>query len=229
MEKRGTKFVLICLFLIGVYILAREAALVSGKNHNRDPGKMILVDAGHGGTDPGMIGVGGLKEKEINLEIANRLKKVLEEKGYYVVMTRKEDKGLYDNDCKNQKVQDLQRRIGLIGKYKPLLCVSIHQNSYQDPEVYGPQVFYYEDSIQGKELAGYIQDALNTCLDVTRPRAPKGNRTYYLLKRSESVLNIVECGFLTNPEEAELLQTSEYQQKVAYAVALGIDKYLKST
>ena len=77
MEKRGTKLVLICLFLIGVYILAREAALVSGKNHNRDPGKMILVDAGHGGTDPGMIGVGGLKEKEINLEIANRLKKVL--------------------------------------------------------------------------------------------------------------------------------------------------------
>ena len=65
---------------------------------------MILVDAGHGGTDPGMIGVGGLKEKEINLEIANRLKKVLEEKGYYVIMTRKEDKGLYDNDCKNQKV-----------------------------------------------------------------------------------------------------------------------------
>ena len=63
MEKRGTKLVLICLFLIGVYILAREAALVSGKNHNRDPGKMILVDAGHGGTDPGMIGVGGLKEK----------------------------------------------------------------------------------------------------------------------------------------------------------------------
>ena len=111
MEKRGTKLVLICLFLIGVYILAREAALVSGKNHNRDPRKMILVDAGHGGTDPGMIGVGGLKEKEINLEIANRLKKVLEEKGYYVIMTRKEDKGLYDNDCKNQKVQDLQRRI----------------------------------------------------------------------------------------------------------------------
>ena len=66
MEKRGTKLVLICLFLIGVYMLAREAALVSGKNHNRDPGKMILVDAGHGGTDPGMIGVGGLKEKEID-------------------------------------------------------------------------------------------------------------------------------------------------------------------
>ena len=109
------------------------------------------------------------------------------------------------------------------------MCVSIHQNSYQDPDVYGPQVFYYEDSIQGKELAGYIQDALNTCLDVTRPRAPKGNRTYYLLKRSESVLNIVECGFLTNPEEAELLQTSEYQQKVAYAVAQGIDNYLKRT
>ena len=106
MEKRGTKLVLICLFLIGVYILAREAALVSGKNHNRDPGKMILVDAGHGGTDPGMIGVGGLKEKEINLEIANRLKKVLEEKGYYVIMTRKEDM-----DCMTRTVKIRKSRI----------------------------------------------------------------------------------------------------------------------
>lgn len=175
-----------------------------------------------------MIGVGGLKEKEINLEIANRLKKVLEEKGYYVIMTRKEDKGLYDKDCKNQKVQDLQRRIRLIGKYKPLLCVSIHQNSYQDPEVYD-----YRCSIMripyrkgaGRLYSGCVK-YLSGC---DKTQDSKGNRTYYLLKRSESVLNIVECGFLTNPEEAELLQTSEYQQKVAYAVALGIDKYLKST
>ena len=107
------------------------------------------------------------------------------------------------------------------------VCVSIHQNSYQDSAVYGPQVFYYEDSLQGKKMAELIQTELNTRLEVKRPREAKGNKTYYLLKRSESVLNIVECGFLTNPQEAELLQTEEYQQKVAEAVAEGICTYLE--
>ena len=105
--------------------------------------------------------------------------------------------------------------------------MSIHQNSYQDSAVYGPQVFYYEDSLQGKKMAELIQTELNTRLEVKRPREAKGNKTYYLLKRSESVLNIVECGFLTNPQEAELLQTEEYQQKVAEAVAEGICTYLE--
>ena len=174
-----------------------------------------------------MIGVGGLEEKGINLQIAVKLKVILEEKGYTVVMTREEDKGLYDEDSRNQKAQDMQRRIAIIKECRPVLCVSIHQNSYQDSEVYGPQVFYYEDSAQGKELAELIQKELNTGLEVARPRVAKGNKTYYLLKRSESVLNIVECGFLTNPKEAELLQTEEYQKKVAEAVAKGIDAYLK--
>ena len=121
----------------------------------------------------------------------------------------------------------MQRRIALIRENSPVLCVSIHQNSYQDPAVYGPQVFYYEDSAQGKTLAELIQTELNTRLEVKRPRSPKGNKTYYLLKRSESVLNIVECGFLTNQEEAGLLQQEEYQQKIAQAVAEGICTYLR--
>lgn len=90
-----------------------------------------------------------------------------------------------------------------------------------------PQVFYYEDSAQGKTLAELIQTELNTRLEVKRPRSPKGNKTYYLLKRSESVLNIVECGFLTNQEEAGFLQQEEYQQKIAQAVAEGICTYLR--
>ena len=190
-----------------------------------DNSKTILVDAGHGGADPGMIGVGGLEEKGINLQIAMKLREILEKKGFTVIMTREEDKGLYDEESRNQKAQDMQRRIALVKECKPVLCISIHQNSYQDSAVYGPQVFYYEDSAQGKSLAELIQEKLNTRLDVKRPRVAKGNKTYYLLKRSESVLNIVECGFLTNPQEAELLQTDEYQLKVADAISEGIDAY----
>ena len=203
------------LMLVCFYILSWEAAETAGRlidvSGNIKADQVILVDAGHGGVDSGMVGIGGLKEKGINLDIAMKLKTILEKKGLAVVMTREEDKGLYENGTKNMKAQDLQNRIEQIRKYEPVLSVSIHQNSYSDPGVKGPQVFYYEDSEGGKELALAIQE----------------NRTYYLLKRSPGVINIVECGFLTNPEEAALLQTEKYQRKVAEAVADGIVTYLK--
>ena len=217
------------LMLVCFYILSREAAEtavrsadVSG-NIRRE--QVILVDTGHGGVDSGMVGVNDLKEKGINLSIAVKLREALEKKGFMVVMTREEDKGLYEENTKNMKAQDLQNRIALIRKYAPVLSVSIHQNSYSDPQVKGPQVFYYEDSESGKALALAIQEQMNQKLSVSRPRAAKGNRTYYLLKRSPGVINIVECGFLTNPEEAALLQTEAYQMKVAEAVAEGIVTY----
>ena len=227
MKRYGMEFLMACLLLVSFLILSKQAAQVAGTMSTSEDSRTILVDVGHGGTDPGMIGVGGLEEKGINLQIAVKLKAALEEKGYTVVMTREEDKGLYDEDSRNQKAQDMQRRIAMIKECRPVLCVSIHQNSYQDSAVYGPQVFYYQDSAQGKELAELIQAELNTGLEVARPREAKGNKTYYLLKRSESVLTIVECGFLTNPKEAELLQMAEYQKKVAEAVAKGIEAYLK--
>lgn len=225
MKKYGLELLMACLLLVSFLILSKHAAQVAGTMATTDNSKTILVDAGHGGADPGMIGVGGLEEKGINLQIAMKLREILEKKGFTVIMTREEDKGLYDEESRNQKAQDMQRRIALVKECKPVLCISIHQNSYQDSAVYGPQVFYYEDSVQGKSLAELIQEKLNTRLDVKRPRVAKGNKTYYLLKRSESVLNIVECGFLTNPQEAELLQTDEYQLKVADAISEGIDAY----
>lgn len=212
-----------CLLLICFFFLSREAADVSKELSSR---KLIVVDAGHGGSDPGMIGVWGLEEKGINLAIAVKLKASLESRGFTVVMTREEDVGLYEENAHNKKAQDLQKRISLIKETKPLLSVSIHQNSYGDSAVYGPQVFYYADSPDGEALAKVLQEKLNTGLAVERPRAAKGNTSYYLLKRSPAILNIVECGFLTNPDEAALLQTEEYQQKVADAVAAGICEYL---
>ena len=121
----------------------------------------------------------------------------------------------------------MQRRIAMIGEKSPVLSVSIHQNSYQqDASVHGSQVFYYESSVEGKKLAEAVQSSLNEKLEIDRPREIKGNTSYYLLKRSPGTLVIVECGFLTNPEEARKLQTELYQQRVAAAVADGIDTYL---
>lgn len=223
MRKHFMEIAMAFLLLIGFYFLSMEAADASKELYS---GKVILVDAGHGGLDPGMIGVGGLKEKGINLAIAARLKEVLQGQGYTVVMTREADQGLYEEHANNKKAQDLQNRIAMIRERKPVLSISIHQNSYQDPSVRGPQVFYYQDSQEGKVMAEILQEKLNEKLSVKRPRVAKGNTSYYLLKRSPGVLNIVECGFLTNPEEAGLLQTEEYQQKVAEAIGEGICVYL---
>ena len=201
MKKHIVELIMGCLLLICFYYLSREAAAVSVEMNQK---QVIVVDCGHGGMDPGMIGIDGLKEKDVNLAIGLKVKSALEKKDFQVVMTRETDVGLYDEDSNNKKVQDMQKRIFLIQEVKPVLAVSIHQNSYEDSGVKGPQVFYYRDSVKGEELAEIIQEKLNDYLEVERPRQAKGNTTYYLLKRSPGILNIVECGFLTNPEEASV-------------------------
>ena len=231
MKKYRIELTMACLLLVCFYLLSRQAAVISVNQTERGAqkaaGPLILVDAGHGGSDPGMIGVGGLEEKGINLSISLLLRDTLEKSGYSVIMTREEDKGLYDSSAANKKAQDMQRRIAMIGEKSPVLSVSIHQNSYQqDASVHGPQVFYYESSEEGKKLAEAVQSSLTEKLEIDRPREIKGNTSYYLLKRSPGTLVIVECGFLTNPEEARKLQTELYQQRVAAAVADGIDTYL---
>lgn len=190
-------------------------------------GAVIVVDPGHGGEDPGMVGVGGVKEKEINLQVSGALGDLLEQQGFSVIYTRSSDQGLYDEDTVNKKAQDMQRRCALIEEKNPVLTVSIHQNSYSDPAVYGPQVFYFEHSAKGKELASCVQEELNGQLEIARPRVMKGNTNYYILKRSAGVTILVECSFLSNPEEAKKIQTPEYQQAVAGAICSGILKYLE--
>ena len=227
MKKHFLEVLMGCLLLICFYYLSREAAAVAGQMDYSRP--VIVVDSGHGGDDPGMIGIGGLKEKGINLSIAKKLREKLEEKNYKVVLTREKDVGLYEESSRNKKAQDMQKRISILQEVKPALCISIHQNSYENPEVKGPQVFYYKDSLEGEKLAAILQKRLNEDLDIQRPRKEKGNTSYYLLKRSPCVLNIVECGFLTNPEEAQLLTQEEYQDKVAGAVADGVQEYLDAT
>ncbi len=227
MKKRWLKGIMALCMLCGIYLLSKEGALLAGNETQKEKGT-IVIDSGHGGIDPGVVGIGGILEKDINLKIAGYLSAYLQEEGYKTVMTREEDTGLYEEDSRNKKVQDMQNRCALIKETKPLLTVSIHQNSYQDASVCGPQVFYYTSSAQGEALAGAIQEALNEQLKPERPRTAKANKTYYLLKRSEGILNIVETGFLTNPREAELLAGEEYQKKCARAICDGILKFLKT-
>lgn len=187
----------------------------------------VVVDAGHGGSDPGKVGINQALEKDINLQIAQKLKAFLEAEDIRVVMTRETDRGLYDETVSNKKVQDMKRRITIIEEADPVLVVSIHQNSYQQESVKGAQVFYYATSERSRMLANMIQKEFQV-LQPDNRRQEKGNDSYYLLKKTAKPIVITECGFLSNTEEAEKLVTQEYQEKVAWRIHMGILKYIST-
>lgn len=189
---------------------------------------VVVIDAGHGGIDPGKVGVNDALEKEINLSIAMRLKDLLEQNDITVVMTRDEDKDLASENATNRKNEDLKARVQLIANTAPVAVVSIHQNSYPEEDVEGAQVFYYSNSEDGKLLGTIIQNKLKEEINKNNHRIAKANKDYYILKRSTSPTVIVECGFLSNYKEAELLVTEEYQEKLAFAIHLGILQYIKT-
>lgn len=164
----------------------------------------------------------------MNLAIAQKVRELLEQEGFTVVMTREDDGGLYDESSDSKKQQDMKRRCEKIDAANPLFTVSIHQNSYPQESVSGPQVFYYSSSDAGKNLAQALQNALNEGLEVTRGREIKENDSYYILRKTKSPIVIVECGFLSNWTEAELLITDEYQKKVAEAIKNGIVTYAET-
>ena len=165
-------------------------------------------------------------EKDINLEIAKKLKQFLETEDVEVVLTRDSDAGLYDEGVSNKKVQDMKRRVEVIEAATPILAVSIHQNSYHEEYVHGAQTFYYQGSERGKELAEKIQQALLDEVDKNNTRSAKANDSYYLLKKTSVPIAIVECGFLSNSEEAQKLNSDYYQEKLAWAIHMGIFQYI---
>lgn len=187
---------------------------------------VVVIDAGHGGTDPGKVGVDGSLEKDINLAVAERLKTYLEQDDVKVIMTRETDTGLYSDTDSRKKMADMRNRCEIIEESGADLVVSIHQNSYHEESVSGGQVFYYRDSSKGKALAEILQDRFDYVLGDQNRRLPKANGNYYLLLHVKCPIVIVECGFLSNRKEAALLNSGEYQDKLAYTIHMGIMEYL---
>ena len=186
---------------------------------------LVVLDPGHGGKDPGKVGADEELEKDINLAISLKVREKLEEDGMEVVMTREEDVMLSDGDADNKKLEDLNRRIGIINEQQPAIAVSIHQNSYSDPAVRGAQVFYFTHSDKGKQAAEALQKELLE-FDQENTRDIKANDTYYLLKKTQVPTVIVECGFLCCPGEAELLTDEAYQEELAGAIGKGIESWV---
>lgn len=225
-QNRILKLVMLGIMMFSMFVVAREGAVyVNSVQVENKKALCVVIDAGHGGSDPGKVGASGQLEKDINLKIAQMLKQFLQAEGITVVMTREDDDGLYDENASNKKVQDMKRRLEIIEAAEPVLVVSIHQNSYHEEYVKGAQVFYYETSEKSKRLARVLQEQLRQ-LDPENNRKSKGNDSYFLLKKTSKPIVIVECGFLSNYTEAEKLSTELYQEKLAWNIHMGIMKYL---
>ena len=174
----------------------------------------VLIDSGHGGIDPGKVGVNGAYEKDINLAISLYLKEELQKKDCEVVMTRETDTGLYSEGDRSKKIADLKKRVELMNSEKPDAIVSIHQNSFTQESSKGAQVFYQTTSEEGKKFAEIMQKELAAGLDKNNKRVAKPNSDYYILKNSAGVAIIVECGFYQTHKKHSCLQVGITRRKL---------------
>lgn len=214
-----TFFILVIAFFVGHQ---SSAFLASQKEVTPAKKPCIVLDAGHGGEDPGKVAANGTLEKDINLSICLKLAPLLEAQGFEVILTRTKDLSVFSSDAGFQKREDLQARVSIIAAATPLFCISIHQNSYPQESVSGPQVFHYSTSNDSKTLAQYLQQKLNTAASFSQPRTIKANNDYFLLRKTTVPTVIVECGFLSNPSECERLTQEDYQQQLCEAIVAGI-------
>ena len=213
----------IIVFVMIIFLLTfafSHIVAVSASGYN---GITIVLDAGHGGRDGGSVGVNGTIEKEINLKYTLALKEKLVSAGYRVELTRKTDDGLYLESAKNKKMSDLNARMEIIKRANPNLVISIHMNSFSSPSAHGASTYYRSGDESGQIVSDLIQQSLNTYLGAPSTTGKVGD--YYILNESYYTAVLIECGFLSNPEEERLLNTDEYLEKFVDAVYNGILLY----
>ncbi|ARK28555.1 Germination-specific N-acetylmuramoyl-L-alanine amidase precursor [Halalkalibacter krulwichiae] len=190
-------------------------------------GKVIVLDPGHGGIDGGAVSKKGVLEKEITLLISMQLRDYLQEAGALVLMTREDDHDLANADTRKirqRKNEDLRRRVDIINDSDADLFVSLHLNAIPSPKWSGAQTFYNRTLPENEELARFVQDEVRRNLENTN-RLAKPIHNVYLIKNAEIPGVLIEAGFLSNPHEADLLSTEDYQQKVAASIYQGILRY----
>lgn len=227
--------------IISISIIITSLLIIKVKNTSADvmeympvSNKIIVLDAGHGGIDPGAMNKEKtILEKDINLEITKKLRDLIELSGGKVIMTRDKDISLYkegENKTTRQKYnENLKNRRKIIEESNANLFVSIHLNAFEQSKYYGAQTFYPKDNEESKELAQFVQDELKRVVDQNNNRKIKPRDDIYLLKNEKMPSILIECGFLSNEKESKLLADSKYQERIAWAIYVGIQKYLNST
>ncbi|MFQ6723858.1 MAG: N-acetylmuramoyl-L-alanine amidase [Clostridia bacterium] len=215
----------IVLTIVGLIVIGGLAIIPTIKTSVRPRAEFtIVIDAGHGGRDGGSIGINGSIEKDLNLQYAKELKKILSKAGVNVIMTRESDDGLYDEDAENKKLSDMRKRREIINNAMPDLVVSIHMNSFPLDSCKGAKTFYKIGSEVSFNAAKTIQNSLSYYVNNASKTVSAGD--YYILNCTNYTSVLIECGFLSSPEEEVLLNTSTYREDFVYSIYRGIMIYL---
>ena len=190
----------------------------------------VVLDAGHGEPDGGAVGVSGVVEKDINLAIVQKLQEVLESKGFEVILTRSGDSGLQDENAetiRKMKVSDMNKRLDIMKNSHADIFVSIHMNSFGDQKVSGLHIFYDKNHPEIERLAKSIQNKMSEVTGAEMHAVKTADERLFLMKNPPMPAILVECGFLSNPDEEKKLASDEYQSKIAWAIASAIENYTK--
>ena len=194
-------------------------------------GKVVILDAGHGTPDEGAESNNGTTEAQINLKIVLKIQELLEQSGCTVILTRSDENAIYDLDAKTlkqKKVSDIHNRVKIGNESSADIFVSIHLNKISQQQYYGWQTFYNTKNEKSKELAEQIQRNLNETMQKENNRMAMKLNTVYIMKHVEIPISIVECGFLSNPQEEKELQQDEYQNQLAWGIYNGIISYFQN-
>lgn len=192
--------------------------------------KTIVLDAGHGLPDEGAVGFTGTTEQAINLEIVLKLQELIEQSGAKVILTRSDENGIYSADStsiRNKKISDIKNREYIVDNSLADIFISIHLNKYQDSKYSGWQTFYQPKIENSKLLATNIQHELNNNINKDNKRVPMAIKGVYLMEHINIPGVVVECGFISNPEEEELLKQETHQSKLAWGIYTGVQKYFQ--
>lgn len=190
---------------------------------------VIVLDAGHGGMDGGCSSADGVPEKGINLNIVLCLRDLFRINGYDVELTRSDDRSIHDDGVEgiaNQKSSDMDNRLALFNKYPNAICISVHQNQFTDPKYSGAQMFYADTNSESKYLAQKMQEKI---VEFTQPENDREiklcGKELFLCYFSENPTVMAECGFLSNPQEAEKLKDEDYQKQIAFSIFAAVNDY----
>ena len=218
--------------IIGITMKIYGRSVIQASSDAMLQNKIVILDAGHGGEDPGACAEDGIYEKNLNLQITLEIGKALEEKGFIVVYTRTDDRLLYkeeENIKGIRKISDLKNRCKIAERYPDSIFVSIHMNSYGNSKYSGLQTYYSTKNDKSKLLAESVQNKVISELQTNNNRTIKSGNSIYVLENIENPAILIECGFMTNKEELKKLSEKEYQKQLSFLIVCGIIEYIENS
>lgn len=230
--KKVILFILSVILILSswIFVINQKEENTITTNSTAVTSKVVVIDAGHGQPDRGAVGIYGTTEEAINLKIALKLQALVEQSGGIVYLTRSDENGIYSKEAqsiKEKKVSDVKNRVAIGNGEDVDVFVSIHLNKYPSSIYSGWQAFYQQGNEESVRLAKCIQDSLNNTISKPNNRVPLVLKGIYIMDHVENTTVTVECGFLSNEEEARLLQEDAYQDKLAWGIYIGLQEYFK--